>query len=146
MISYLDGELSDKSLNRLKETTEIIQPANSEAFVDILLPLYLEILDGTPQFTENMKQTTRQLIVELLSKTLPSCNQFNQFDRVMRCILKIFETDNEINAIAGAKTLVVLFKTINVNHLISDSSLRHLFDFLEKKSKIFYVFFSVKSC
>lgn len=123
----------------MKEVAENIHPNNVEKFSDVLLPVYLDILNGPVVFTENAENQCRVLILELLNKILLGANNFGHYERIFHILLDIMQRDNENNGITAARLLSDILKSTTQLQFNFESVLRPLFSNLASRAQMFLV-------
>lgn len=123
----------------MKEVAENIHPNNIEKFSDVLLPVYLDILNGQAVYMENPENQCRALILELLNKILLATNNFPHYERIFHILLDIMQRDNENNGITAARLLSDILKSTTQLQFNFDSVLKPLFSSLASRAQMFMV-------
>ena len=136
---FLAGSLSEHLQACMKEVAENIHPNNIEKFSDVLLPVYLDILNGPAVFVDNPENQCRALILELLNKILLATTNFPHYERIFHILLDIMQRDNENNGITAARLLSDILKSTTQLQFNFESVLKPLFNSLANRAQMFLV-------
>jgi len=129
------GKLSEHLQQSMKEVTENVHQYTIDRFSDVILPVYIEILNGPPAFMESPENQTRTLILELLSKIILTFNNFSQYEKIFGVLLEVMNKDNENNGITAARMLSDVLKSTTNHQFTFETTLKPLFSFISGESK-----------
>ena len=123
----------------MKEVTENVHQYTIDRFSDVILPVYIEILNGPPAFMESPENQTRTLILELLSKIILTFNNFSQYEKIFGVLLEVMNKDNENNGITAARMLSDVLKSTTNHQFTFETTLKPLFNFISGRVQMFHV-------